>query len=155
VKPIPSNPRYSITPDGEVRGGKYNKQLKIHVNNQGYKMVNLRRGVRYHLVAIHRLLLETFVGPCPEGMEAMHLDGNSLNNDLENLEWGPHFVNIQDSIRQGGRGLSLQDWRAIWIKILLATTNFTGREIARIVGVYELTVSNIKCGKTHSWLQRK
>lgn len=36
---------------------------------------------------VHRVILRTFVGPCPEGMEAGHLDGDARNNRLENLAW--------------------------------------------------------------------
>lgn len=36
---------------------------------------------------VHRLVLEAFVGPCPTGYEAGHLDGNRANNVLVNLVW--------------------------------------------------------------------
>lgn len=38
---------------------------------------------------VHRLVLETFIGPCPDGQEARHLDGDATNNRLENLAWTP------------------------------------------------------------------
>ena len=28
------------------------------------------------------------MGPCPEGMECCHLDGNRENNHVSNLKWG-------------------------------------------------------------------
>lgn len=34
------------------------------------------------------LVLETFVGPCPEGMKAIHINGDAEDNRLENLKWG-------------------------------------------------------------------
>jgi hypothetical protein len=37
---------------------------------------------------VHQLVLETFVGPCPENQETRHLDGIPANNRLENLCWG-------------------------------------------------------------------
>lgn len=42
---------------------------------------------------VHRLILETFVGPCPPDMECRHLDGNPSNNKLENLKWGTAHEN--------------------------------------------------------------
>ncbi len=36
---------------------------------------------------VHRLVLETFVGPCPAGCTADHIDRNQNNNRLENLRW--------------------------------------------------------------------
>lgn len=35
------------------------------------------------------LVLEAFVSPRPEGMEARHRDGVNANNTLQNLWWGP------------------------------------------------------------------
>jgi hypothetical protein len=52
-------------------------------------------------VGAHALVLEAFVGPCPEGMEARHLDGNKLNNSRENLCWGTHGENMEDQKRHG------------------------------------------------------
>jgi hypothetical protein len=46
---------------------------------------------------VHRLILETFVGPCPEGMQCRHFpDANKTNNRLENLQWGTPTENAAD-----------------------------------------------------------
>jgi hypothetical protein len=50
---------------------------------------------------VHRLILETFVGPCPEGMEACHADGNRLNNRLDNLRWDTPKGNAADRAKHG------------------------------------------------------
>src|SRR5262245_31077449 len=36
---------------------------------------------------IHRMVLETFVGPCPSGKEVSHLNGDSMDNRLTNLTY--------------------------------------------------------------------
>lgn len=51
--------------------------------SSGYQMLSL--GGRSRLV--HRLVLVAFRGPCPEGLECAHLDGNRFNNALANLVW--------------------------------------------------------------------
>lgn len=48
---------------------------------------------------VHTLVLETFSGPCPAGMECRHLDGNRSNNSVMNLRWGTRLENVHDSIR--------------------------------------------------------
>lgn len=50
---------------------------------------------------IHRLVLEAFVGPCPDGMEACHWDDNPSNNRLDNLRWASRTENMLDRTRNG------------------------------------------------------
>jgi hypothetical protein len=52
---------------------------------------------------VHRLVLEAFVGPCPEGQEACHDDGDPSNNKLGNLRWDTHLANERDKTRHGTR----------------------------------------------------
>lgn len=58
-------------------------------------------------------MLAAFVGPCPEGQEARHLDGDASNNRWApgneeetmaaggSLMWGTHRENIRDKHRHG------------------------------------------------------
>lgn len=48
---------------------------------------------------VHRLVLEAFVGPCPDGMECCHDDGNPENNHLSNLRWDTRQANSLDRIK--------------------------------------------------------
>lgn len=50
---------------------------------------------------VHVCVLEAFVGPCPEGMETRHLNGNPSDNRLDNLCWGTPKENGEDRIRHG------------------------------------------------------
>lgn len=51
---------------------------------------------------IARLVLETFVGPCPERMEACHFpDYTPSNNCLSNLRWDTRRANAQDMVLHG------------------------------------------------------
>lgn len=49
----------------------------------------------------HRLVLTVFVGPCPEGMEGCHNDGDPSNNHVSNLRWDTRRSNILDAIKHG------------------------------------------------------
>lgn len=64
----------------------------------GYRQICL--GKRY-VQSVHVLVLLAFVGPCPEGMECRHLDGNPANNRLDNLCWGTGSENWNDKRRHG------------------------------------------------------
>lgn len=50
---------------------------------------------------VHALAMLVFIGPCPDGLERRHLDGNHLNNRAENLAYGTSSENKQDSLRLG------------------------------------------------------
>jgi hypothetical protein len=69
----------------------------------GYLTVNVSRAGKKSARRIHRLVLEAFVGPCPEGHIGCHGDGDPTNNRLENLRWGTHQANADDTLRHGRR----------------------------------------------------
>lgn len=50
---------------------------------------------------VYRLVLEAFVGPCPEGMEGCHNDGDASNDRLSNLRWDTKSENQRDLVRHG------------------------------------------------------
>jgi len=50
---------------------------------------------------VHRLVLESFTGPCPPGSESLHRNGVRHDNRLDNLRWGSHQENYEDRQRHG------------------------------------------------------
>ena len=100
-KPISGFDDYLIIPSGKIYSKKTHKFLRNTKAGQGYLQVVLFKNRRRFHKTIHRLLLETFVGLCPKGMEACHNDGNFQNNKLENLRWDTRLNNIKDSINHG------------------------------------------------------
>jgi hypothetical protein len=61
----------------------------------------VKDGVR-KLCYVHRLVLETFVGPRPPGMEGCHFpDRDPANNRLNNLRWDTRQANVNDMIAHG------------------------------------------------------
>ncbi len=99
--PIPKYPEYAISRSGQVWSLKRQRPLRISIGSYGYPFVNLRCGSRRSPCKLHTLLLETFVGARPVGMECRHLDGDPQNNALSNLKWGTKKENAQDTIRHG------------------------------------------------------
>lgn len=69
--------------------------------SEGYDSATLRRDGKPYYFRVHILVLETFVGPCPAGMEGCHWDGVKHNNRLENLRWDTRGANMADAIRHG------------------------------------------------------
>lgn len=51
--------------------------------------------------SVHRLVLLAFVGPCPDGLQACHNDGDRENNRPDNLRWDTPSSNYADRDRHG------------------------------------------------------
>jgi HNH endonuclease len=85
---------YEVSSLGEIIGPS-GKVLKPGTAS-GYHCVTLCRPGERRNFLVHTLVLETFIGPKPNGMEARHLNGNRLDNRLENLCWGSKAENARD-----------------------------------------------------------
>lgn len=73
------------------------RELAASVAGNGYPMIKVRNKTWY----VHALVMETFVGPRPEGSEIRHLDGDRCNNRVDNLKYGTHSENMMDRERHG------------------------------------------------------
>lgn len=66
-----------------------------------YQNVILSVGAKHDTRQIHRLVLETFRGPCPDGMEGCHDNGDLTDNRLANLRWDTPSANAYDRVKHG------------------------------------------------------
>ncbi len=97
---------YKISNYGKVKrlvGWKcwHERILKSSDNGRGYNWVYLSKNNIRRKYYIHRLVLESFVGPCPQEMEGCHNDGKTKNNFIENLRWDTRKNNNRDKIKHG------------------------------------------------------
>jgi hypothetical protein len=100
-------PKYRVGRDGSVWSFRCLKWKRLKCRSVGsYLQVTLRcrYSSRVRQAYVHSLILETFVGPCPSGMESCHWDDEGLNNSVDNLRWGTRKENTQDAIRNGRFG---------------------------------------------------
>ncbi len=120
----------------------------------GYPAVCLGTGdssTRRRLV--HRLVLEAFVGQCPEGMEACHGNGIRTDNRLENLRWDTRLSNHADKRLHGTHPAGEQNPQAtltddLVIEIKHRIVNGEqSRKIAKDYGVDESTIGKIRTGE--------
>ena len=103
MKNIKGFENYLIDEDGNVYrniNGKI-KKLNGTIISSGYNRVMLYKNAKPHGKLTHRLVLEAYIGKCPEKMEACHYDGNPLNNNIKNLRWGYRWENARDTMRHG------------------------------------------------------
>lgn len=81
--------RYYISDEGDIYSIKRKKLLKrsIHGKESQYYCVTLSKDGKCTTALIHRLVAQHFI-PNPENKPSVnHIDGNKLNNRVDNLEW--------------------------------------------------------------------
>jgi HNH endonuclease len=164
-KAPPSLSRYRVGTDGSMwttlprcgRGPRKSpawRRLRGTVVGIGYEQHVLRCDDGTIIqIKVHRLVLMTFVGPCPPGLMGCHNDGNAANNRLSNLRWDTHNSNIQDAVKHGAypvgsrrRTAKLAESDILKIREMLASGS-----LQRVVGaafkVHQKTISRIANGE--------
>lgn len=157
-KEIPNFPGYCANHSGEIfschnnRWGYAKTWKPIHPgtnNRQGRKVVCIKGDDgRLHSVHVHRLVLMAFVGPCPEGMEGCHNDGDASNNNLANLRWDTRQANFDD-LKKHGKKKGENHPNAIMTDDLIrrirqrASTGETHQTIADSLGFNRRNISRI------------
>lgn len=94
---------YEISNYGRVRNNKTGNILKPRINDNGYLQITLSLGGRNkkHTFKIHRLVAQLFI-PNPDNLPQInHIDGDKLNNRVDNLEWCDQSYNIRHGFALG------------------------------------------------------
>lgn len=140
-KPIKYFDGYFINELGEVKSSRSFKGtkeiiLKSHKNQQGYIVYNLMKNGKSYLKPLHRLLIETFKEnkdnlPCIN-----HIDGNKLNNSLDNLEWCSYGHNEKEAYRLGLKKPRIKEKEIVQLTKDYKIVSFwkSANEIKRILG---------------------
>lgn len=99
---------YYITENGECYNSRTGKYLKGQISNSGYLNYNLSLTPdnKRRLYA-HRLVAQAFI-PNPDNKpEVNHINGNKLDNRLENLEWCTASENQKHNVLIGNKSLAV------------------------------------------------
>lgn len=146
-------------PGGGIDTDKW-RRLRGAADRDGYRRIGLYVGDRIVRKYIHQLVLLAFIGPCPDGLESLHEDGDPSNDDLSNLKYGTHAENMADKIRHGtaanagrlggkngvrGRKLTRGDVISIRKRISLGEKS---APIGALFGVSRQTIEQINNGQT-------
>ena len=93
---------YEVSDAGRVRRRINGEVMTLGQDGKGYPMVNLSAPGKKRRAKVGRIVLETFVGPKPEGMEMRHFPiGDRTCNYLENLSWETRSQNQKDRAIHG------------------------------------------------------
>lgn len=127
------------------------KIIKPNINRKGYQYCNLYVNSKPSCREIHTLVALTFLGPRPKNMDIRHIDGDPLNNDVENLCYGSRQQNIQDSKLHGTFPIGEKRKKSKLTKeavIDIRTSEETIESLSKKYGVKEVTISHARSGMT-------
>ena len=86
-----------------VRGPRASRIMRLCRNKLGM-VVTFTVDKKGRTLPVHRLVLEAWVGPCPDGYECCHNDGDFRNNTVSNLRWDTRSNNGRDKREHGTHG---------------------------------------------------
>jgi len=159
---------YYVSNLGRIKSFKCGKEIILPPNKDkdGYLRVNLcKNGEKHKTKGIHVLMYENHIGKIPKGYVVHHKD-NTKNNFLDNFQMmtneehlrlhnkgenNPMYGKKRAGEKSGNHKLSNQD--VIRIRIDLDEGTLTQKEIGEKFDVSQITISDIKLGR--SWLHVK
>jgi len=158
---------YEISDFGRVkrvkaaRGTYIGRILKPSINSNGYSQVKLCKNGKEHSVKAHVLVTNAFIGPCPDGMERNHMDGDKTNNRLDNLEYVTPSENVTHAFvtglaqHRGEKHSSSKLTESNVHEIRRLSCEELQESMAKRFGVSSQSISAVVTGITWSWLKEE
>lgn len=104
---VRSKDRRVVRSNGTVQNFK-GKVMSPGKGSHGYYTVFLNNSGKARSFCVHRLVADAFIAPRKGKLQVNHIDGNKLNNSLNNLEWVDTKENLRHAVQTGlvktGRG---------------------------------------------------
>jgi len=149
---------YEVSSYGRVRRLNATKRTPpLHIVPQnpcgvrGYLQVPLHNGEKYRLTLVSDVVTAAFLGPKPSGLEVNHVDGDTQNNQVWNLEYLTHSENVEHAWRElkttPSRPVKLNPERVRLMR-RLREQGFTIRRLAETFSVGESTARMAVNGQT-------
>lgn len=138
---IKNYPGYLIYPDGKIWAcktkGRKEGFMKTHINEDGYLRLGLsNQGSQTHPY-LHRLLAQHYIPNDNNYKEVDHIDGNPLNNSLDNLRWCDRSTNCMNrnifkNNTSGFKNISQRkdtgSWKVYYLRFKIQKTFKTKKE---------------------------
>lgn len=93
---------YKVSPEGTVTSFKRGKiRILKPENSRGYLRARLYKDAEVKNFLVHRLVALAFIENPENKPQINHIDGNKLNNSVENLEWCTASENCRHAVSTG------------------------------------------------------
>jgi len=105
-KIIPNFNNYEASNTGLIRSINYKRTRKTKILkpsiSRGYLKTMIKNDLeQYKSWNVHNFIMLTFKGPKQKGQEVNHIDGNKLNNNINNLEYCTRSENMKHAFNMG------------------------------------------------------
>ncbi len=141
---------YQIDEKGNVFSLKKLKTLRPSLDSSGYLSISLSLNCKKHTKRVHRLVAETFISNPLNLPQVNHIDGNKLNNHINNLEWSSSVDNIRHAFDNGLCNNSIGEKQhnsklteVEVLKIRSLANSMRGSDIAKLFNVKKCCISQI------------
>lgn len=168
---LPSREKFEVSDLGKVRTitkrivmkngrtmTKKGRILKEKKNKKGYPEIRLYEKRNISITqTVHKLVMLTFVGLRPEGLQVNHKNGIKTDNRLVNLEYVTPSDNIKHAYRLGlqsrkgerNNHAKLKVGQVQEIREKYSTGNYTQKSLGLVYGVCQDQISSIV--RRESW----
>lgn len=143
---------YHVSADGRVFSTKrgWSEMLQT-IDAKGYANVSImsredrRRSKRFR---VHTLVLTAFSGQRSDNEQCRHIDGNKLNNAIENLTWDTASANQIDNVIHGVHPtMKLTPSDVMDMRAAYANGGITHKELAAKYGISRKAACDIVAGR--------
>jgi len=119
--------------------------LKGSFDSRGYIRVRLYENGngKWKQYRIHRLVAHAFLGECPVNKEVNHIDGNKLNNYIDNLEYVTQSENMKHAMKNGLMYSKLTESQILKIRKLYQTKKYSQVKLGKMFSVVQQHISEI------------
>lgn len=145
---------YQVSNFGRIRNKKTGCLLQPYVTGKGYKTNKGYMTIRIKgkQRKVHRLVAEAFIPNCNNFPQVNHIDGNTRNNSVDNLEWCTAKENVAHSLKMGlhavgenvkNAKLTTEQVAKIRETYICGDKTYGAKPLARKYGVSPATIKNI------------